>query len=66
MKSLSAGVRQLGLAPSFMLKAFLVMIVMAAILTAGVVLTVGGNPWLLIVGFLAFAFLFIKYGCLAH
>ncbi len=39
-------------------------LVMSAILGAGMLLAFKGNPWLLIVGFLAYAVAFAKLGCL--
>lgn len=39
-------------------------LVMALILGWGILLAVKGNPWLLIVGSLAYAVAFAKLGCL--
>jgi hypothetical protein len=39
-------------------------LVMSALLGFGILLTFKGNPWLLIVGFLAYAVAFAKLGCL--
>ncbi|HEY5297039.1 MAG TPA: hypothetical protein VIK59_03870 [Verrucomicrobiae bacterium] len=46
--------------------AVLVYGIMAAILGAGILLMVSGNPWLLIIGFLAFVFVFGKVGCKSY
>jgi membrane protein implicated in regulation of membrane protease activity len=47
------------------LLAILAYLVMALILGWGFLLAVKGNPWLLIVGFLAYAVAFAKMGCLS-
>jgi hypothetical protein len=39
-------------------------LVISALLGWGILLTFKGNPWLLIVGFLAYAVAFGKLGCL--
>jgi len=39
-------------------------LVIALVLGWGILLTVHGNPWLLIVGFLAYTVAFAKLGCL--
>ncbi|HTL16592.1 MAG TPA: hypothetical protein VL793_05110 [Patescibacteria group bacterium] len=39
-------------------------LLISAILGVGILLTFRGNPWLLIVGFLAYAVAFAKLGCL--
>jgi hypothetical protein len=39
-------------------------LVISALLGFGILLTFKGNPWLLIVGFLAYALTFAKAGCL--
>ena len=44
--------------------AIFVYLVMGAILGLGMLLTFKGNPWLLIVGFLAYAVAFAKLGCM--
>jgi hypothetical protein len=44
--------------------AVFVYLVISAILGWGILLTVKGNPWLLIVSFLAYAVAFAKIGCL--
>ena len=41
-----------------------VYLLMAAVLGWGILLMVKGEPWLLIVGFLAYAVAFAKLGCL--
>jgi hypothetical protein len=46
--------------------AMLLVVVGGLVLSAGVTLLVAGKPWLLLVSGLAFTFMFIKYGCLAH
>jgi len=46
------------------LMAILVYLVIGLVLGAGMVMTVKGKPWLLIVGFLAYAIAFGKIGCL--
>ena len=44
--------------------AIIAYLAMGVVLGWGILLTVKGNPWLLIVGFLAFAVAFGKLGCL--
>ncbi len=44
--------------------AILAYLVMSLVLGWGFLLTFKGNPWLLIVGFLAYAVAFAKIGCL--
>ena len=39
-------------------------LLIAIVLGWGILLTVHGNPWLLIVGFLAYAVAFAVWGCL--
>lgn len=39
-------------------------VVIAGILGWGVILTMKGNPWLLVIGFLAYVVAFGKIGCL--
>jgi hypothetical protein len=46
------------------LLAVLAYVMIAAVLGAGILLTVKGNPLLLMVGFLAYAVVFAKAGCL--
>jgi hypothetical protein len=46
--------------------AALVYLVLALILCTGIVLTVAGKPWLLIVAFLLYVIAFAKIGCLGH
>jgi F0F1-type ATP synthase assembly protein I len=46
------------------LMAILAYLVIGAVLGSGILLTVKGNPWLLIVGFLAYVVAFAKIGCL--
>jgi hypothetical protein len=46
--------------------AILVYAAMAAILGAGILLVTHGNPWLLIIGAVAFVFAFGKLGCMTH
>jgi hypothetical protein len=46
------------------LLAILAYLAMAAVLGWGILLTVRGEPWLLIVGFLAYVIAFAKLGCL--
>jgi hypothetical protein len=46
------------------LLAVLAYVVIGVVLGSGILLTVKGNPWLLIVGFLAYAVAFAKAGCL--
>jgi membrane protein implicated in regulation of membrane protease activity len=46
--------------------ACLIYVLMGAILAAGVILTVKGSPWLLIISFLAYVVIFAKVGCLHH
>ena len=41
-----------------------VYLLMSAVLGWGILLAVKGQPWLLIVGFLAYAVAFAKLGCL--
>ena len=48
------------------LLAIIVCLVMSLILGWGILLAVKGNPWLLIVGFLAYAVAFVKIGCLSR
>jgi len=44
--------------------ALLIYLLMGFVLGYGILLTVKGNPWLFIVGFLSYALLFAKIGCL--
>ncbi len=46
------------------LYAILAYLFIAAVLGWGILLTVKGQPWLLVVGFLAYAVAFAKLGCL--
>jgi hypothetical protein len=46
------------------LLAIVAYLLIAAVLGWGMLLAVKGNPWLLIVGFLAYAVAFGKLGCL--
>ena len=46
------------------LLAIVAYLVIALVLGGGILLTVKGQPWLLIVGFLAYAAAFVKVGCL--
>lgn len=39
-------------------------LLIALVLGSGILLAVRGNPWLLIVGFVAYAVAFAKLGCL--
>jgi hypothetical protein len=39
-------------------------LLIALVLAWGILLAVHGNPWLLIIGFLAYAIAFAKLGCL--
>ncbi len=50
--------------PMKFLMAILVYLVIGLVLGSGILLMVNGNPWLLIVGFLAYAVVFTKAGCL--
>lgn len=45
---------------------FLVIVVMAALLTVGIVKMATGTLWILPLVLAAFFFLFIRYGCLGH
>ncbi len=47
-----------------LLLAVLAYLAMAAVLGWGILLAVGGNAWLLVAGFLAYAIAFAKLGCL--
>ncbi|HXP62995.1 MAG TPA: hypothetical protein VN829_21015 [Dongiaceae bacterium] len=44
--------------------AILAYLVIGVVLGLGILLTVKGNPWLLIAGFLAYVVAFAKFGCL--
>jgi hypothetical protein len=46
------------------LLAIIAYLVMSLILGWGILLAVKGDPWLLIIGFLAYAVAFAKIGCL--
>ena len=46
------------------LLAILAYLLISIVLGWGILLAVKGNPWLLIVGFLAYAVAFAKLGCL--
>ncbi len=46
------------------LMAIVAYLVIGGVLCWGILLTVKGNPWLLIVSFLAYAVAFAKIGCL--
>lgn len=43
----------------------LVWLVMAAILTAGILMAVGGKVWLLVLATVAYIVMFGKFGCLS-
>jgi hypothetical protein len=47
-----------------LLLAIVAYLVIGLVLGWGILLTVKGEPWLLIVGFLAYAAIFAKVGCL--
>jgi hypothetical protein len=47
-----------------LLWAIIAYLVIAAILGFGLILTMKGNPWLFIIGFLAYVVAFGKIGCL--
>ena len=49
-----------------LLLAFLVWIAMGAVLAKGLLMAIDGKVWLLAVGFLGFALLVAKIGCLSH
>ena len=44
--------------------AILAYLVMGFVLSWGILLTIKGNPWLLIVGLLAYVIAFARFGCL--
>ena len=44
--------------------AILAYLVIGLVFGLGILLTLKGNPWLLIAGFLAYAVAFAKFGCL--
>lgn len=46
------------------LMAIIAYLIISFLLGWGILLSFKGNPWLLIVGFLAYAFAFAKLGCL--
>ena len=46
--------------------AALVYLVIALILGVGILLTIAGKPWLLIVAFVAYVVAFAKIGCLSE
>jgi len=46
--------------------AILAWLVIAAVLTVGIVWATNGTLWLLIVGLLGFIFAFAKWGCATH
>jgi hypothetical protein len=48
------------------LLAIVAYLVIAGVLGWGILLAVKGQPWLLIVGFLAYAIAFAKLGCLPN
>jgi hypothetical protein len=48
------------------LLAIVAYLVIGLVLGCGILLTVKGEPWLLIVGFLAYAAAFAKLGCLPN
>ncbi len=48
------------------LMAILTYLLIGAVLGLGILLTVKGNPWLLIASFLAYVIAFAKLGCLPH
>ncbi len=56
-------VKGYGLPVKFVL-ALIVYVLMGLVLGLGVLHTIKGSPWLLIFGFLAYALLFAKLGCL--
>ena len=51
------------LSPMKFLLAIIVYLLMAAVLGWGMLLMLKGNPWLLVVSFLAYAAAFSKLGC---
>jgi len=46
--------------------ALLTWIIMAAVLSRGLLMAIHGSIWLLIVGLVAFALMVAKIGCLSH
>ena len=46
--------------------AALVYLLIALVLSVGILLTIAGKPWLLIVAFVAYAVAFAKIGCLSQ
>jgi hypothetical protein len=46
--------------------ALLAWLIIAAVLTTGILMAVQGSLWLLLLGVLGFILLFSKYGCLSH
>jgi hypothetical protein len=46
--------------------AILAYLLIAVVLGVGILLTIAGKPWLLIISFLVYALVFAKIGCLSH
>jgi hypothetical protein len=46
--------------------AVLVYLIIASILGAGILIAVAGNPWFLVIAFIAFVVAFGKLGCMPH
>jgi F0F1-type ATP synthase assembly protein I len=64
MRALALPVILANLARMKLLLSVLAYLLISAILGWGILQAVKGNPWLLIVGFLAYAVAFAKIGCL--
>jgi len=46
--------------------AFLVYVLIGLVLSGGILLLLAGQPWLLIIAFLAYVVAFGKIGCMTH
>ncbi len=49
-----------------LLFAVLVYLAMGVVLGVGILMLIGGKPWLLIAGLLAYLIAFARIGCLSH
>ncbi len=49
-----------------LLFAVLAYLAMGVVLGAGILMLIGGKPWLLIAAFLAYVIAFARIGCLSH
>jgi hypothetical protein len=66
LSNLRAGAKRLLSSSMKLALAALVYLLIALTLSVGILLTIAGKPWLLIVAFVAYAVAFAKIGCLSQ